>query len=391
MNQDRLRQLEKYLETDPNNLSLLGEVFDVALQCAEWERAEFHLRHGQALAGTYPAWALKEGDFWLAQGRYDRAREQLDLLAGIAGAPPGFMAVVLHNLAFIDLREGLFAACVERLAPHMEQPGDAQAPAPDAAERALQLLWLRALHRAGDLERACVWAKQADGRQLLDPGAAGVASLIAIDASDLASARRWVAMALNDANPAGHPPAPIEAFVTQATLSLAQRRADLAVEWSDRALALNPQDGRAWSARAFALMLDGKLDLARRDFARALEAMPGHIGTWHGQGWAELLMRDMDAAEKSFATALAMDRNFAESHGGLAVVMALKQRTDLAREHAEIALRIDRTNMSGRYAQAILDGGVNDAEAIRKLAHRLLSSRDSAKGQNLTEMTDGLL
>jgi tetratricopeptide (TPR) repeat protein len=307
----------------------------------------------------------------------------------MAGAPEGFAAVVLHNLAFIDLREGLFAACVERLSPHMERPDDIQA-LPDPAERALQLLWLRALHRTGGLERACAWAKRADVGQALDQGAAGVASLIAIDASDLVSARRWVAMALKGANLENHPAPPIEAFVTQATLCLAQRQAGAAIEWSDRALALNPQDGRAWSARAFALMLDGKLGPARLDFTRALEAMPGHIGTWHGQGWAELLMHDVDAAEKSFNTALALDRNFAESHGSLAVVMALKRRTEPAREHAEIALRIDRTNMSGRYAQAILEGGVGDAEAIRKLAHRLLSSRDNAKGQNLSEMADGL-
>ena len=116
--------------------------------------------------------------------------------------------------------------------------------------------------------------------------------------------------------------------------------------------------------------------------------MPGHIGTWHGQGWAQLLDHDLEAAQKSFGTALEMDRNFSESHGGLAVVLALRKQDVLARQHAEKALRLDKNNLSGRYAQALLNGEVKDTVAIRKLAQRLLAGREAQAGVSIPDFTD---
>jgi hypothetical protein len=49
-----------------------------------------------------------------------------------------------------------------------------------------------------------------------------------------------------------------------------------------------------------------------------------------------------------------MNPNFAESHGGLAVVLALKQNNSEAHAHVERGLRLDRACLSAQYAQAIL-------------------------------------
>jgi len=138
------------------------------------------------------------------------------------------------------------------------------------------------------------------------------------------------------------------------------------------ALQISPRDGRAWSAPAMADLLGGDLPTALAYFDNALATMPGHIGTWHGKAWAQLLSSDLPGAQRSFTSALDLDRNFAESHGGLAVALALQGRTEEALQHIERALRLDAFNLSGRHAQAIFGGEIRDLESFQVPAKRLL-------------------
>jgi len=382
----RLDRLDGFLRADPSNNSLLIDAFETALACGEWERARFHLRHGESLGIEPLAWRLREGDFWLAQQRYDEAQRVLEALARTPNPPAGFSEVLLHNLAFIDLRRGRIAECIAQLAPSLEKSSkhrDGAGQRPPTAARALQQLWLRALHLQGELDRAINWAKEAEQQNALDPQAAGVASLIAIDASDFVAAQRWSLASLQAGNPAEHPP---EAFVTQASLALAGQDARQAARFADLALERHPHDGRAWSTRGFAALLAGDLQAAHAAFVRALSVMGKHIGTWHGLGWVQILQGDLPAARTSFETALALDRNFAESHGGLAVVLAMQRIAQEAESHADTALRLDRSNLSGRYARALLNGEVKDAEDLQRLARRLLGGREAPLGGDMADL-----
>lgn len=383
----RLDRLEQFLQDDAGNLTLLGDAFETALRCQEWERAEFHLRHGIAASGLAPAWLLKEGDFWLAQSRYPEATDVLERLQRLDNPPPGFPAVVAHNLAFIDSARGAWPASVERLAPMLEPVGletlHAMGAAGDAAAAAMQSLWLRGLHHTGQLERALAWTLSAEAARSLQPAAAGVASLIAFDAGDLAAADRWSALDLAHATTESRP---VEALTTQGSLALAAGNYPLARARIDQALSISPADGRAWSMRAFADLADGDLAAAETQFDRAIVTMPGHVGTWHGKGWTHILQRRLDAAQAAFEQALVLDRTFAESHGGLAVVLALRGMAEPAREHIELAKRLDKANLSGRYAQALLDGSAADVEAFSKLVQRLLAGRTTLQGGGMAEL-----
>lgn len=373
----RLARLEGFLRDDPDNTLLLGDAFQTALQCGQWDSAQAHLQHAQARNPGDATWALREGDFWLAQQRYPQARLVLERLALLAEPGTAFANVVTHNLAHIDFREAAYGACVQRLEPLMQA---AALPGAEPAGGLTQQLWLQALHRLGELARACAWALEAERTGRLDPGAAGVAALAAIDEGDFDAAPRWVRLAQTGQEAPG-----MELLVAQASLALAARDPVAARQFGAQALNINPLDGRAWSACGFADLLGGNLDAAAQDFKQALTYMPQHIGTWHGQGWTQVLRRDLPAARASFEAALALDRNFAESHGGLAVVLALAQQADPAREHIELAQRLERTNLSSRYAQAILSGEVQDAQAVQRLAHRLLGSRKAPLGGQMSD------
>lgn len=82
--------------------------------------------------------------------------------------------------------------------------------------------------------------------------------------------------------------------------------------------------------------------------------MPGHVGSPQAVGWCRVLQQDLPAARAHFEHALAMDRNFAESHGALAVVDALQAHPADARRGIARALRLDRGCVSAVLAQKLL-------------------------------------
>lgn len=376
----RLQRLEAFLREDPDNQPLLIDAFECALACGEWSRAHAWLQRGLAQPAQALGWCLREGDYWLAQQRYDEARTALERIQA-PDAPADFQLALRHNLAFIDFRQTRWADCIARIAPAVEPPNGAL-PLSTAA-RALQLLWLRALHHARDYDRALAWAGEAERGSRLDGVVGGAAALIAVDAAAFDLAQRWASLA----PPQEQVP---EGLVALSSLALAAKDPERARQFADAALAAHPREGRAWSARAFADLLAGDLAKAQRAFAQALAFMPAHIGTWHGQGWAALLAGDLATAERSFAQALVIDRNFAESHGGLAVVLVFQQRKDEAAEHVEHSLRLDRTSLSGRYAQALLRGDAQSPDDLQRLARRLLAGKAAPLGGSLDDWLPGV-
>ncbi len=368
----RLERLQAFLQGDPDNHALRVDIFDTAmsagvLDCAERQAVEAQERQYDPIA-----WEFRQASLRIAQKRFAEAQQLLRELEAKVGAHPS----IAHNLAHIEFQQQSYAACCDLLRPWMDVPV-AKAAAP--ADAVLQVLWLRALHRLGLLEEAWKWVQDQRAADTLSVSAAGIASLIAVDLGDLDEALTLSELALV------REPLQMEALVARASVALAQRDLDRARALSARALERNPGDGRAWSASGFAEMLGMNIERAKQHFQQALLWMPKHIGTWHGMGWACLMLKDMTGAKRAFEEALALDRNFAESHGGLAVLLALTGEPKRAAEHIELAMRLDKSNLSAWYAQAILSGEVADAQGIQRLAQRLLGQRQAPMGGTMAD------
>lgn len=359
---DLLTQLERFLEQDPGNDGLRVEAFDVALRGGLRERAEAHLRAGLDGGRDALGWQLRHAHWLMAGHEWHAAERVLAALYAEPQAPAALQAAVAHDLAFVALREGNPAAGLQWLQPLVQ----AAEPPPAAA---LQALWLRLLHHAGELAEALAWTRRWAQAGLLAPEAAGVASLAALDASELADAAAWSMQALKTL------PQHLEALVTQGSLALARQDAPAAMAVLERALAVQPRDGRALSALATAQLLAGDLAGARQRFEAALPLLPRHIGTWHGLGWTCLIQGDAAAALRAFEGALALDRNFADSHGGLACALARAGERAAAEHEAALSLRLDARSMAAHYARAILEGRDQDAPAMQALARGLLGAR----------------
>jgi Flp pilus assembly protein TadD len=126
---------------------------------------------------------------------------------------------------------------------------------------------------------------------------------------------------------------------------------------------------------------------ARAQFSRASTLMPGHIGTWHGLGWSCLLLQDLPAALVAFQQALALDPAFAESQGAVGLALWQSGRQHEAEPHLARADRLDRSNVTGRYARALAVGMLQERDAVRELAMRLLD-RPGVFGPRLSDEVD---
>ena len=289
-------------------------------------------------------------------------------------ARPRERATLIHDLAYVELQLGEYGSALERLAPLIEH-----GPTSDAA---IEVTWLRLLHRAGEMERALEWLKHRERDGVLNGASAGIGSLIALDAADYEASLRWAEVSLQEAS------CPPEAYVARASLALSQGEAARARALLAVALRSNGDDGRVWSAIGFVELLDRRLDAARAAFDRATAAMPGHIGTWHGLGWTALAQRDLPAARQAFEAALALDRNFAESHGGMAVVCVLSGDASGARAAIDRAVGLDKAVLSARYAEALLSGNAGDAQSLSRLAARLFAGKRAPLGEDMNTVLD---
>jgi tetratricopeptide (TPR) repeat protein len=357
-----LRDLLAYQRQDPGNDRLRAAVFDAALAADDFAEARFQVVHGRLTVPESAAWRNREALLLLATGDFAAAVERLSALVEETGDQPD----LLYNLAFARFSLGETAAAELLVAP-------LRAGRSETGDLAW-ILWLRCMHWLARVDEALQAFVQAAAARAMPADAWGAASVIALDASRMKEADSWSTRAL------GVKPLQIEALVTRGTLALAMQDAAAAQRFFAQSLELGPQDRRSWSGMAFAQMLLADFPAARAAFARAVATMPGHIGTWIGAGWCAFFGDAPLEACELFEKSLSLDRNFAESHGSLAVALARLDRRDAAKREIDLALGLDRYCLSARYAEAVLGGDVDDPEAFRKFVRRVLEQRAAGTG-----------
>lgn len=181
-----------------------------------------------------------------------------------------------------------------------------------------------------------------------------------------------------------------EALLVAGTVSLWRQEASNASEYFTRVLDRHPNSGRARSGYGQVMMLQNKLPEAREQLQMATVSLSEHIGTWHALAWTELLLGDIDSAEASYQSGYDLDRNFADSHGGIALIHALKGRTEEADQSIKRALRLNPQCVTAHYAKTLLmaDAG-QENEADSQLAD-LLQQTKLPMNMNVREFAKNL-
>jgi Flp pilus assembly protein TadD len=334
--------LRELLRSDPGNPALLRECSRLALALREYEAA---MQFTTAALKILPSDA--ESTFHLASAnmglrRFEEAAQGLAALRSRGLKESG----IDTNLALCHYALGDYAAARPLL--------DELIASGSAAADVLRLA-VSSLHHLGDLTAAVAVADGHPQAAVADAVLAGVYALAYLDAGKAAEASRYATRALA-ANPDS-----IDGLTVQATLSTANLESAAAEMQFRRILDMSPHNGRAWIGLGTLALMAQDLAAAIQSLERGVAAMPGHVGSWQVLGWAYLMAGDLDAAERVLRQALDMDRNFAEAHGAMASVYALRGMAPQARAEIEFANRLDRGGLAARFADAVLVGRVDPA------------------------------
>lgn len=329
----RLKRLQRYVEIDPDNISLLVDLTDAALVVGDVALARGAIQRALDLQPGGGEMLHRLSSVALAEGNYEEAVSLAQRLLAEGNRALG----IRYNLALALVWSGRHAEAKMHLQKLMERVVELPMVPP---------LLIRVHHALGEMKEAIALARSFAER---DGGVevAGMLSLLLIDEGDFVSARKWAENVL------AADPKNIDALLAAGSAALSEQDPSAACTFLERAVSVAPGNGRAWVGLGLAALLKRDLGVARNQLVRAVQYMPSHIGTWHALAWVELLQGDLDAAEGHFVHVLEMNRNFAESHGGLAAVAAARGDWPAAEERARIARRLDPNSFATHYVDLL--------------------------------------
>lgn len=348
----RLASLRRFLAVEPGNARLRRDVVNTAVAAGEFE----YLRE---LAES--RLADDPGD---SEAQFDRATA----LIGLKEFAAAFEALQPLDATITGVRfnSGLCLFMLGRYAearPYFE----AGLQAGEQSSSLLRFLLLT-LHQLGDFDAARELIEANEPLFSASHELAGHAALLYHDALDQVSAKQWAERAL------AHDPDNVDALIVDGTLRAERLDAAGAQASFQRALQRAPENGRAWVGLGSITMLSHDFSTAAEQLQRGLNAMPNHVGSWQALGWNHIFAGKLEDAEKVFKHAIEINRNFAESYGGLASVAALRGDRANAEHLIEVAERLDEDCQSVKFARAVLIGQKGGPEMFRKALIRSIRS-----------------
>lgn len=344
--QAHLAMLLSFLEQDPDNLSLIADAANAALDAGDLATTSSLLDTYQRQQALTPALRSLRGVALLSAERWEEAAQIFENLLRDQGPDPA----TSFNLAWARGLLGDQAGVLEVIDPAVT------AGVPRAAA-----LKVQALHHLGQLDEALAQGQTLAEERPHDQDLAAALSLVATDAERFDLALRY-------GQASGHHP---DGLATLGSLALHENRVQEALAYYDQALAGSSDNARALLGKGLGLLVVGDGPAASDYLTRSAARFGDHPGSWIAAAWAHYINSDLVSSRQAFERALAADENFAESHGGLAVLDAVEGQYESAKRRTQIALRLDRTCFSAALASSLIaeqEGDHTRAERIRQIA-----------------------
>lgn len=359
---ERLNRLLRFLDADPQNAELLLNALLLATELGELSPCQTLLAHAaqhgiddpRIHAHAIPL-LLRAGDYVAAAEHGERA------LAGGIQHP-----AVVFNAAFAAFYCGHYDRAEALLAPLTAQAD---------GDPAALILRARALHHLERPEEALRLVEQALPQAADRAEALGLLALLRHedDQNEAALQVAHDALALN--------PDQLDALLACGGANFELEAIDAARRAYQHAVDVHPDCGRAWSGLAQIAFHDMAFDTAEQQLREAVRHMPDHIGTWHMLAWIYILRGDAEQAREVLQRSYALDRNFGETHGGLAVVDAMEGHEAAARTGIRRALKLAPDGLAARYAEMLLLERAGDKAAATQLVNEVLD-RPAPAGQD---------
>jgi tetratricopeptide (TPR) repeat protein len=329
----RLNRLLIFVELDASNLQLRKDAIREASSVEYWDTVRKLIDDGLKAHPQEPGLLAHSGCAHLQAHHYVDAEE-------------AFSAALEHGLDAPELHYSLaFARFWQRR--YEEALASLMAPPAEAVPLALPLRahCLHHLRRHEEAILACT-AHLAIAHE--DAETHGLLGLLLHEQGQTDAAMPHVAAALR------LNPRQLEAMLVSAALHSQPKDYDAARTLFDALLQDHPQCSRAWFGLAVIELAHLHAHAAQRRIVQAAAPVSDYIARWHPLAWVNIMLGDILAAELDFDQALPADRNFAETHGGLAAIAAMQGREVDARVSIRRALRLHPQSMSACYAEMLL-------------------------------------
>lgn len=348
-----------FLKADPDNLSLLSDTAELAI---EEKQPKTALKLLDRYAHTTDLPEKERGMLGLAAMQtkeFERASEVFSKLLEEGHDNPS----VRFNCAWSNAMLKNFDQAMDIL------DDDTLAALPQAA-----MLHLQILHDQGEFDLAAEKAREYFEDDNEHPGLNAAISVLALDVED-------IELAKSTALKAGDHP---DALTTLGTLALGEDDGDEALALFDKAMAINPHGPRTWIGKGLAHLVKGENDEALKNIDQGAEMFGTHIGSWIAAGWAHFVKNDVEGARERFERALNIDPNFAESHGSLAVIDVIQGNLAEARRSTKTALKLDNECFSAALAQVLMLSSSGNSEKAQQIFERAIHTPIDDSGRTIS-------
>ncbi|NJM51345.1 MAG: tetratricopeptide repeat protein [Sphingomonadales bacterium] len=359
-----LAQLLGFLEVDPENISLLQDAVTAALSASDFDNLDLLMGRLQKLTELTPPMRNLLAISYLRRGRFEEATVIFEQLRGEGQDVPA----IRFNLAWIAALQGRH----EDVLTLTDEEVVAKVPRAAAIR-------VQAMHHLGQIEEALVAGREMEHIHPHDNYLLGALSVAAMDADNYELAKSYAAKANGGA----------DALTTQGLVSLYEDGAEGAVQLFERALIEHPDAPRAWLGKGLCHLSQGDTDAALPCLQKGAEIFEDHLGSWIALGWTYFIRKDLAGARKNFEIALSHDDNFAETHGGLAVLDVAEGNLESAQRRAEIAIRLDKQCFGGMLAKAMLAEARGNKELAKKIVERAMNVSMGVDGKTLAQAMIG--
>lgn len=368
MDIDRLSRLLRYQEQDPTNVTLCLDIGFLQLTLQQLGEAKTSALKAIELAPANCQGHALHGFVSLRERGYSTASAMLSKAIELGETSPN----TFYGFAYALVNLGKFE--------------DAESPAAHAAQYSKDIpgapaLYIRILHHLGKLDEAIAFVEGLKDHPL-PHGVSGVMSTLYMDAENLEAARDAANAALIE------DPSDADARTTLGLLALQDMDAEKAEKEFNQVLAARKNQGRALLGQGLATLLSGDLERAASIFEAVVTqtSMATHIGSWHTLAWCRILQKDAAAAEQALQHSLELDRNFAETHGGLAVVALMRGNIDSAIQAAKRARGIDKNNFAGNFAQGLIQQVQGNAVQAAAIIDKILNKSVLPDGRSIQSL-----
>ena len=354
----KLAALLSFLKQDPDNLTLILEAAETALDEGQPKITKSLLERHASLEPLSKKGLYLSGLTAMKTSQFDTAASIFKNLLETETGDTAIRFNLAWSQAMLKNFDEASAALDETtLASH-----------PQAA-----MLDIQILHEQGEFEKAMTKAKLHLKNHKDHAGLLAAISVLALDIEDPQMAKECALKAGN------HP----DALTTLGVLALGNERNVEALTLFEAAMDINAHGPRTWIGMGLSQLSAGDNVAAAANIDKGAELFKTHIGSWIAAGWAHFVLENYKTSRVRFEKALSLDRNFAESHGSLAVLDVIEGHIDQARQSAKTATLLDKECFSAALAGTLILSSQGNAAAAKKIFDRAINTPIDDTGRTI--------